>query len=65
MKEKMTTEKLMTPQEVADFIGVSVETLNVWRATRRYKLPYIKVGRLVRYRMNDILSFLETRTQQA
>jgi excisionase family DNA binding protein len=57
--------KLMTPQEVADFIGVSVETLNVWRATRRYKLPYIKVGRLVRYRTSDILAFLESRTQPA
>lgn len=61
----MNSDKLMTPQDVAEFIGVSVETLNVWRATRRYKLPYIKVGRLVRYRLSDILSFLETRTQQA
>ena len=57
--------KLMTPQEVADFIGVSVETLNVWRATRRYNLPYVKVGRLVRYKMRDILAFLEERTRQA
>lgn len=57
--------KLMTPQEVADYIGVSVETLNVWRATRRYNLPYVKVGRLVRYKMRDILAFLEERTQQA
>ena len=61
----MNNDKLMTPQEVADFIGVSVETLNVWRATRRYKLAYIKVGRLVRYKMTDIQAFLETRTQQA
>lgn len=61
----MNNDKLMTPQEVATFIGVSIETLNVWRATRRYRLPYIKVGRLVRYRLTDILAFLETRTRDA
>jgi excisionase family DNA binding protein len=61
----MNNDKLMTPQEVAIFIGVSIETLNVWRATRRYRLPYIKVGRLVRYRHSDILAFLETRTRDA
>jgi excisionase family DNA binding protein len=62
---EMTADRLMTPQEVADFIGVSVETLNVWRCTRRYRLAYIKVGRLVRYRLSDIKQFLETRTQDA
>ncbi len=55
------TEKLLTPYEVAEMLGVSVETLNVWRATNRYPLPYVKAGRLVRYRNADLQAFIESR----
>lgn len=55
-------QKLLTPQEVSEILGVGVETLNVWRATNRYPLKYIKVGRLVRYRSTDIEDFLLSRT---
>ena len=54
---------LLTPQEVSRILGVSVETLNVWRATNRYPLPYVKAGRLVRYRLTDINAFIESRLQ--
>lgn len=53
---------LLTPIQVAKILGVSVETLNVWRATKRYKLPYTKIGNLVRYRSTDIQAFIEERT---
>jgi predicted site-specific integrase-resolvase len=42
---------LLTPLEVSNILGISVETLSVWRATNRYPLPYVKAGRLVRYRL--------------
>ena len=50
--------KLLTPIETSAMLGLSVETLNVWRATNRYKLPYVKVGRLVRYRPDDVTAFI-------
>ena len=56
-------KSLLTPAQVAEFLGVSIETLNVWRATNRYKLPYVKAGRLVRYRVQDLLAFVESRLQ--
>ena len=52
---------LMTPEEVADYLKVSKETLNVWRCTKRYNLPYIKAGRLVRYRAKDVEAFVVSR----
>lgn len=52
---------LLTPKQVAWKLGVSVETLNVWRATRRYNLPYVKAGRLVRYRAKDVEAFIKSR----
>ncbi len=54
---------LMTPEEVADYLAVSVETLNVWRSTKRYNLPYVKAGRLVRYRMQDLEAFVTSRME--
>lgn len=57
-------KKLLTPIEVAEILGVSVETLNVWRATKRYNLNYIKSGRLVRYRLEDVEAFIDSRLQE-
>jgi excisionase family DNA binding protein len=54
---------LMTPAEVAEYLGVSKETLNVWRCTKRYNLPYVKTGRLVRYRAEDVANFVTSRLQ--
>lgn len=56
-------QTLMTPDQVAAYLGVSVETLNVWRCTKRYNLPYIKAGRLVRYRREDVDAFVADRMQ--
>jgi excisionase family DNA binding protein len=57
--------RLLTPNQVAEILGVDVDTLNVWRCTRRYKLPYVKTGRLVRYRLSDLNQFIESRTIQS
>jgi excisionase family DNA binding protein len=57
--------RLLTPAEVANILGVSVETLNVWRATKRYPLPYVKSGRLVRYKLSDLEKFIDDRTHLA
>ena len=50
--------KLLTPKELAEILGVSTETL----AQNRYLgqgVPYIKVGKRVRYQLNDVIAYLE------
>lgn len=54
-------KKLLTRKETAEMLGVSCGTLAVWVSSKRYPLPYIKVGRLVKYDYDDVLQFLETR----
>lgn len=49
--------------QAAAFLDVKPTTLQVWRCTRRYPLPFVKVGRLVRYRQSDLDAFLRSRTQ--
>ena len=55
-------QKLLTPDEVSNLLGVKKHTLAVWRSSGRYSLPFIKAGRLVRYRQSDIDQFLENQT---
>lgn len=52
----------MSPDAAAAYLGIKVTTLAMWRSTRRYPLPYIKVGRLVQYRKTHLDAFLANRT---
>ena len=47
--------------EAAQFLGVAPQTLVVWRSTKRYPLPYVKVGGSVRYEEDDLINFMESR----
>lgn len=49
-------------EDAADYLQVSVRTLDVWRCTRRYEIPYVKIGSRVRYRKSDLDAWLESRT---
>jgi excisionase family DNA binding protein len=57
-----SSDPLLSPIEASRYIGVTENTLSVWRCVGRYAIPYIKVGRLVRYRMSDLDAWLESRT---
>ena len=56
-------DSLFTTPEAAAYLGVSPKTLETWRCTGRHGLPYIRVGRLVRYRMRDLEEWLAARSQ--
>lgn len=56
------TSNLLNNEEAAGYLGVAPNSLAVWRTTKRYPIPYVKVGRLVKYRVADLNAFLESRT---
>lgn len=51
---------LLKPPEVAEVARLSVHTLAVWR-TKNEGPRYVKVGRFVRYRAEDLDAWLESR----
>lgn len=53
---------LLSPEDAGAVLGVSPKTLATWRSTRRYPLPYVKVGRVIRYKRSDVSAFVESRT---
>ena len=56
-------DSLASPKAVAKDLNVTVGTLQVWRSTARYDLPYIKIGGKVMYRIEDVNKFIESRQQ--
>lgn len=52
-------ERYLTPDVVADMVGVSKNTLWRWEK-EKYLIP-IKVGRKSRYKLSDVKSILEGR----
>jgi excisionase family DNA binding protein len=57
-----STKQLLTQEEAADFLNVKAHTLSIWRSTGRHELPYVKVGRAVRYRRSDLEKWLAKNT---
>jgi excisionase family DNA binding protein len=52
---------LLTTETAAQLLGVAPQTLNDWRVDE-VGPAYIKVGRLVKYRLSDLEAWLESRT---
>lgn len=60
--KNQSTDPLLTPPEAAAYIGVTENTLSVWRCVGRYNIQFVKVGRLVKYRKSALDAFLDRRT---
>ena len=54
--------ELLSSEEAAAYLGVTKSTLATWRCIARRAIPYVKVGRKVRYRKSDLDSFMKQRT---
>ena len=60
-----TPTRLLDEAAAAAYLGLTnPQTLAVWRSTKRYPLPYVRVGRSIRYRESDLNAWLESRTCQ-
>lgn len=57
MKNKLSDHPLLREQEVAKRFGISVKTLQYDRQRCR-GLPYFKIGKAVRYSLEDITDYI-------
>ena len=51
---------VLTTRQAAQYLGLAVSTLNKWRCHGGGP-EFLKLGRAVRYRQDDLDAFLETR----
>jgi len=54
----MSISRLLSVQDVSGLTGLSTETLAQWRSQKR-GIPYLKIGRAVRYDPADVQAYLE------
>ncbi|MDP3424972.1 MAG: helix-turn-helix domain-containing protein [Burkholderiaceae bacterium] len=59
------SRSLVDDKGAGAILDVTPGTLGVWRSTGRYNLPFIKVGRNVRYRVADLEAWLEKRRRDS
>jgi excisionase family DNA binding protein len=52
---------LLTPEQAAQVLGLSVKTLATWRSTGRHSLPFIRCGARIRYRPAALNAWLSAR----
>lgn len=62
MQPKSTKSVLLNEDEAAQHLFLKRQTLAAWRCLGRYNLPFVKVGRSIRYRLSDLEAFLAART---
>ncbi len=56
--------ELLNELRAAKMLGLAPNTLAQWRFSGRVDLPFIKIGRNIRYRPDDIEKFLQRNTQK-
>ena len=56
--------KLLTNQQAAELIGLKPATLDVWR-NRGQGPRFVKVGRLVRYSEEEVVTWLHSQTRRS
>ena len=59
----LVPDEKFTTKQAAQFLNVKENTLEIWRSTKRYNLPFIKIGSLVRYKKSDLIRWVDSRTQ--
>lgn len=53
-------EKLLTPQEIADILGVQPSTIYQW--THQGYIPHVKIGKFIRFRLADVSKWLDAKS---
>lgn len=53
---------LITRNELAEMLGISRGTIDVWVSTKRVNIPFVRIGKAIRYRISDVLAYLEKNT---
>lgn len=58
----MNEKQLLTEDEAAVVLAIKPQTLAAWRCRGAQSLPFVKIGRAVRYRVSDLEAWMEKRT---
>ncbi|KVD28184.1 helix-turn-helix domain-containing protein [Burkholderia ubonensis] len=52
---------VLTTDQAAVYLGIAPRTLEQWRSNRHQRIPFVKIGGRVRYRLKDLEAWLASR----
>lgn len=55
---------MMDRKEAAKYIGIAPGTLANWDSTGRFNIPKYRIGRLIRYKIEDLDTWLEEQREE-
>ena len=56
---EMSRIQLMSSAELAPELGVSIRTLERWRMDGDFGPPFVRLGRLIFYRVSDVNAWID------
>ena len=57
------SKKLLTIKEAAEFLNIKISRLRT--AIFKNEIPYLKIGRLVRFDTSDLLNWIEEKKEES
>jgi hypothetical protein len=58
----LDTDALIDTEGASTLLSVPSATLAKWRSTGEVRIPYVRLGRQIKYRTSDLKRFIETST---
>lgn len=58
-------DELLSSAAAAKLLGVKAATLTNWRWSQAVSIPFVRIGRSIRYRKSDLLDFIEANREAA
>lgn len=55
-------DMLTDTEGASSILAIPVATLIKWRSTGEVRIPYVRIGRQIKYRTRDLKAFIETST---
>jgi hypothetical protein len=65
---RIAASRLLSNREAAQYLGIAPFTLKRWRSRtykNRHRIPYLKIGRSIRYREVDLVNWVNSRPEAA
>ena len=59
MEPQSAVTDLLNEEQAASVLQVKPNTLAVWRSTKRYAIPFVKIGACVRYKRADLEAYIQ------
>lgn len=64
VKKKFKKQCLLDQKQAAEYLGVTVGTLDTWRSYGKHNIPFLRLGSRIKYRKEDLDKWIKSHIVQ-